>query len=70
MNYVGLTVFLGSAPIRFWFNEAMSVIGTKQTFSDRNRNDRFRVLSGSSVRQCLLLEMERTLTLAIGHGGF
>ncbi len=41
-----------------------SVIGTKQSFSDHNRNDRFGVLSGSSEHQCLLLGVERT---EIGH---
>jgi hypothetical protein len=35
--------------------QRMTANGTKQSFIDRDRNDRFRVLSGSSERQCLLL---------------
>ena len=42
----------------------MSLVGTKQSFSDHNRNDCFGVLSGSSEHQCLLLGVERT---EIGH---
>ncbi len=44
--------------------QRMTGNGTKQSFSDHNRNDRFRVLSGSSEHQCLLLGVERT---EIGH---
>ena len=38
----------------------MTVIGTKQSFSYLNQNDRFKTLSGSSEHQCLLLGVERT----------
>jgi len=45
----------------------MSALITKQSFSDHNRNDRFRVLNVSSECQCLLLEVEQT---EIGHRVF
>ncbi len=48
-------------------NTEPSTHGTKQSFSDHNRNDRFGVLSGSSEHQCLLLGVERT---EIGHRVF
>jgi hypothetical protein len=48
----------------------MTACGTKQSFIDRNRNDRFRVLSGSSERQYLLLGVEQTLTPAASHDEF
>jgi len=48
----------------------MSTHGTKQSFIDRNRNDRFRVLSGSSERQYLLFGVEQTLTPAASHDEF
>ena len=49
-------------------NVKMSAFDTKQSFIDHNRNDRYRVLSGSSKPQCLLLEVELTLTPAASHG--
>ncbi len=48
----------------------MTANGTKQSFSDHNRNDRFRVLSGSLERKCLLLGVERTLRPTVGYGCF
>jgi len=45
----------------------MAAYGTKQSFNDHNRNDRFGVLSGSSEHQCLLLGVKRT---EIGHSVF
>ena len=47
--------------------QQMTANGTKQSFSDHNRNDRFGVLSGSSADQCLLLGVKRT---DIGHRVF
>jgi hypothetical protein len=46
----------------------MTACGTKQSFSGDSQNDCFRVLSGSSVVQWLLLGVERTLTPAARHG--
>jgi hypothetical protein len=56
--------------VRSYEEPPMSLVGTKQSFIDRNRNDRFRVLSGSSERQYLLLGVEQTLTPAASHDEF
>ena len=50
--------------------QRMTANGTKQSFSDHNRNDRFRGLSENLEHQCLLSEVERTLLLAFICGRF
>lgn len=46
----------------------MFVPGTKETFINHNQNDHFRVPSGNSERQCLLLGMEQPSFLAQSNG--